>query len=169
MYIYMHFYSVPPRNIRIQSSTILASPLGCLDPFVNLRSLSIDFSPDGLATQHTRAKHIFSGSSSAGIMFPSCLESLTLTSLSRIDVPLLKIIVACFPHLITLSLSCTERLDLDCCWGCFEESASAIVHSPIPGMFSTSADLAVSAPMQFQSHNFVKILSSVIPQLFITR
>lgn len=139
MRIYIHRInrSVANRNIRIKS-TILASPFECLDSFVNLRSLSIDFSPDGLATQHACAKRILDR------LFPFCLESLTLTSLSRIDVPLLKIIATRFPHLYTLSLSCTERLDLDCCWGCLADSASSIVHSPIPDMFATSNDLAVS-------------------------
>ncbi|KIM88111.1 hypothetical protein PILCRDRAFT_814013 [Piloderma croceum F 1598] len=75
---------------------------------------------------------------------PFCLESLTLTSLSRIDVPLLKIISTRFRHLIKLSLSCTELLDLNCCWACLADSASSIMHSPIPDMFPTSKDLAVS-------------------------
>ena len=135
-----HF--VENRNIRIKSTT-LASTSEYLGSFVNLRSLSIDFSPDGLATQHACAKRIMDR------LFPFCLESLTLTSLSRIDVPLLKIISTRFPHLINLSLSCTELLNLNCCWGCLADSASSIMHSPIPDMFATSKDLAVSTRALF--------------------
>ena len=120
---------------------ILRSSAERLDFFVNLRSLSVDFSFDGLASQQACAKYIFASNAAE---FPFRLETLTLTSLCRIDLPLLKIIATRFPRLIDLSLSCTERLDLDCCWGCFEESASNIVHSPIPDMFATSEDLAVS-------------------------
>jgi hypothetical protein len=129
-------FLVSNRSIRIKSS-ILATRFVYLDAFLHLRSLSIVFS-EGLATQHTCAKRIFDRS------FPFRLESLTLTCLSRIDVPLLNIIATRFPRLISLVLSCTQRLDFKCCWACLEDSASSILHSPIPDMFSTSDDLAVT-------------------------
>lgn len=129
------------RSIYIQSTT-LASTFTCLSRFSNLRFLSIDFSRDGLATQHFCVKCIFNQNLILKNV-PFRLDSLTLTSLSRIDVPLLNIIANCFPDLVTLRLSCTERLHLDCCWVCLEESASTIIHSPIPDMFTNSETLAV--------------------------
>lgn len=129
------------RSIHIQSTT-LASTFTCLSRFSNLRLLSIDFSRDGLATQHFCLKCIFNQNLLLGNA-SFRLDSLTLTSLPRIDVPLLKTIAICFPHLDTLSLSCTERLHLDCCWVCLEESSSTIIHSPIPDMFTDSETLAV--------------------------
>ena len=129
-------FLVSNRSIHIKSS-ILATRFAYLDAFLHLRSLSIVFS-EGLATQHECAKLIFDRS------FPFRLESLTLMCLSRIDVPLLNIIAARFPCLIFLVLSCTQRLDSGCCWGCLEDSASSTIHSPIPDMFPTSEDLAVT-------------------------
>jgi hypothetical protein len=63
-----------------------------LDPLY-LHSLSIDFRPDG----------------SAGIIFPFCTKHLALISLSRIDVPLLKIIATHFSRLITHSISVVTK------------------------------------------------------------
>lgn len=115
----------------------LAISIKLLDPFQNLRSLSINFKHEGLATQHTYAKLLLSLNST------NRLEMLNLTSLCRIDVPLIKIVAASFPLLRVLHLSCTERLIPSCCWVCFEEAASSLVHSPVPDMFATSRDLAV--------------------------
>jgi hypothetical protein len=48
-----------------------------------------------------------------------------------------------------LCLSCTDRLDMDCCWGCLQESAScAIGISPIPDMFPSVDHLAVGRRIQ---------------------
>ncbi|KAF8449364.1 hypothetical protein L210DRAFT_3703595 [Boletus edulis BED1] len=69
------------------------------------------------------------------------LTSLTLTHLWYIDVLLLSMVSGAFPGLRSLHLSCSEHLDLSCCWGCFEESSSAVVHSPIPNHFRTVASL----------------------------
>jgi len=63
-----------------------------LDPLY-LRSLSIDIRLDG----------------SAGIIFSLCAKPLALISLSRIDVPLLKIIATRFPRLITHSISVVTK------------------------------------------------------------
>ena len=63
-----------------------------LDPLY-LRSLSIDIRLDG----------------SAGIIFPFCAKPLALISLSRIDVPLLKIIATRFSRLITHSISVVTK------------------------------------------------------------
>ncbi|KAF9244107.1 hypothetical protein BU15DRAFT_42406 [Melanogaster broomeanus] len=70
------------------------------------------------------------------------LTTLTLTDLWRIDAVLLGIISKVFPGLTSLHLSCSEHLDVSCCWPCFEESASAVVHSPIPNHFSSVLKLS---------------------------
>ncbi|KAF7983747.1 hypothetical protein HWV62_19721 [Athelia sp. TMB] len=63
-----------------------------LAPFQNLRSLSIDFIHEGLATQHTYIKLFLD------LKALDRLESLQLVSLCRIDVPLIKIVAKCFPE-----------------------------------------------------------------------
>ncbi|KAG1764001.1 hypothetical protein EDD22DRAFT_821754 [Suillus occidentalis] len=59
----------------------------------------------------------------------------------RIDVPLLKIVASAFPSVKILHLSCSEQLDVSCCWPCFEESSTAVVHSPIPNYFNDITEL----------------------------
>lgn len=137
----MHLITTNRRNLYIQSTT-LASPVCLIMSFTHLKSLSIDFSVDGMATQRHTIETIFKPL----IENPASslrLQSLNLTSLARIDLPLLKNIAKCFPLLDTLRLSCTERLFLGCCWPCLEDSASSIIHSPIPDMFSSPDSLAV--------------------------
>jgi hypothetical protein len=73
------------------------------------------------------------------------LTSLILTALSFIDKVLLTMIAKNFPNLTYLHLSCTDRLDMSCCWDCFHESASCAVGiSPIPDLFADVNHLAVA-------------------------
>lgn len=72
---------------------------------------------------------------------------LKLTFLPRVDTTLLSLVAAHFPSLTTLDLSSVERLDEQCCWLCFQESSSCIVHSPIPDMFPSVDHLAVRIPV----------------------
>ncbi|KAG1864802.1 hypothetical protein F4604DRAFT_2027189 [Suillus subluteus] len=103
----------------------------------NLKHLMISFSSDGRQSQTTRLKRIFSPLAIPLIpRFPPQLTSLTMTKLWRIDVPLLKIVASTFPSIKILHLSCSEQLDVSCCWACFEESSTAVVHSPIPNYFN---------------------------------
>lgn len=104
--------------------------------FTYLRDLTLDFSADGLATQSSRCGLLFSN-------ITSDLSSVKLTYLPRIDVTLLSLLAGRFPSLTNLELSCTERLDEGCCWLCFDESSSCIVHSPIPDYFPSAERLAV--------------------------
>lgn len=72
----------------------------------------------------------------------------TITELSLLDLPdispgCLNVIAKKFADLTSLELSCTERLDDSCCWGCFEESASCVNHSPVPDIFPTVGDMTV--------------------------
>ncbi|KAG1738845.1 uncharacterized protein EDB91DRAFT_1054364 [Suillus paluster] len=98
--------------------------------------LIISFSSDGRQSQTTRLKRIFSPPEiPLTPWFPPQLTSLTLTKLWRIDVPLLKTVASAFPSVRILHLSCSEQLDVSCCWPCFEESSTAVVHSPIPNYF----------------------------------
>ncbi|KAG2125060.1 hypothetical protein DEU56DRAFT_587760 [Suillus clintonianus] len=102
----------------------------------NLKHLIISFSSDGRQSQTTRLKRIFSPPAIPLITwFLPQLTSLTMTKLWRIDVTLLKTVASAFPSVKVLHLSCSEQLDVSCCWPCFEESSSAVVHSPIPNYF----------------------------------
>lgn len=109
----------------------------------NLKHLMISFSSDGRQSQTTRLKCIFSPPATLTPWFPSQLTSLTMTRLWRIDVPLLKIVASAFPSVEILHLSCSEQLDVSCCWPCFEESSTAVVHSPIPNYFNDITKLTV--------------------------
>lgn len=74
----------------------------------------------------------------------STLTHLKLTSLTYIDVSLLRLVSSSFPSLLRLHLSCTERILHTHCWGCYEESLQCVMHSPIPDVFPTQMDLMVS-------------------------
>jgi len=126
------------RVLHIPSEIVVFSPSHLIS-LTHLRILTISLEHEGLATQHPLAKRI------CKYLQPLInLSSLTLTSVARIDTALLSLLAKTFPSLTALSLSCTERLDVSCCWNCFQESASCTVHSPIPDMFAQAADLAVS-------------------------
>jgi hypothetical protein len=114
-----------------------ADILRCLP---RLRSVSIDMFSQGLATQHSMLQLIFNRLSSVA----SEIKSLALINITRIDAPLLSLVSLTFPNLLKLYLSCTERLDASCCWDCLDESASCVLHSPIPDMFADIHGLAVS-------------------------
>ncbi|KAI5984740.1 hypothetical protein EDD15DRAFT_2480018 [Pisolithus albus] len=64
------------------------------------------------------------------------LTSLKMTGLSRIDIDLLGTVAKTFPGLTDLHLSCSENLDTSCCWLCYEESSTAVIHSPIPDHYA---------------------------------
>ncbi|KAF9219744.1 hypothetical protein BS17DRAFT_760427 [Gyrodon lividus] len=102
-------------------------------------NLHISFAADGRSTQKNRLSHIFNTPLMNVPM--THLTTLTFTGLWRIDTALLGIISTAFPELTTLRLSCSEHLDVSCCWACFEESSSAVIHSPIPNHFSTASKL----------------------------
>lgn len=112
--------------------------------FRNLKHLMITFSSDGRQSQTIRLQRI---SSPPAIhqcpLFPSHLTSLTLTKLWRIDVPLLQTLASAFASVKILHLSCSEQLDVSCCWTCFGESSTAVVHSPIPNYFPDITKLTV--------------------------
>ncbi|KIK93697.1 hypothetical protein PAXRUDRAFT_46115, partial [Paxillus rubicundulus Ve08.2h10] len=106
----------------------------------SLRILHVSFAADGRSTQKQRLKQIFSIPLMNSPM--SHLTALALTNLWRIDIALLGIVSMAFPALGSLHLSCSEHLDVSCCWACFEESSSAVIHSPIPNHFPTVSKLA---------------------------
>ncbi|KAJ7155396.1 hypothetical protein C8R43DRAFT_884454 [Mycena crocata] len=126
------------RSLCAPSKTLLfhSAQLGAL---THLETLSIDLYSEGLVTQHPCLKRICLELLSSPIENASHkLTMLTLTSLPHLDVPLLRLIGNNFPCLIDLHLSCTERLDLTCCWHCYEESLGLTIHSPIPEVYPDS-------------------------------
>ncbi|KAJ6607502.1 hypothetical protein B0H10DRAFT_552166 [Mycena sp. CBHHK59/15] len=126
------------RSLRAPSKALTLDPVP-LAALTHLQELSIDLEAEGLATQHSILKHLLSPITNAS----HNLTLLALTSLPRIDIPLLRLIADCFPYLVDLYLSCTERLDFSCCWNCCGESLGLTIHSPVPDMFSDSTDMAV--------------------------
>jgi hypothetical protein len=148
--VFLIFFGfIDPIYVHIMTSRSMSVPSIALTPFPTaltdltlLRSLSIDFSHDGLVTQHPVILRLFAHINSTQ------LTSLTLTALPRIDVPLLKLIALKIPKLKKLMLSSTERLDCACCDDCFNESASRVIHSPIPDMFADVGRLAVSCTIR---------------------
>ncbi|KAJ7623238.1 hypothetical protein FB45DRAFT_925014 [Roridomyces roridus] len=130
------------RSLRASSQTLIpavnnpgaATSIALL---TRLEELSVDLEAEGFVTQQPflklLCKHIHS----------SCqLTVLVLTSLPRIDIPLLRMIVESFPHLVELHLSSSERLDLHC-WDCYQDSLELTLHSPIPDMFSDPKSMAI--------------------------
>jgi len=107
----------------------------------SLRALHISFAAEVRSTQKIRSMQIFVIPLTNSPMVH--LTSLTLTELWRIDALLLGMVSGAFPGLMSLHLSCSEHLDVSCCWACFEDSSSAVIHSPIPNHFPTVASLTV--------------------------
>lgn len=128
--------------------------MDALARFTSLQSLELDFTTDGLATQKSRCSLLFKN-------VIADLTTLKLTYLPRIDTALLTFLAARFPSLMILGLSCTERLDEECCWLCFEESSSCTMHSPIPEQFSSIQKLTVRSPLELVR---IRLLSTLVLQ-----
>lgn len=73
------------------------------------------------------------------------LYDLNFTDLAEVDHSMMQCIASKFTSLVSLELSCAERLDDSCCWSCFEESSTCFTHSPIPDTYSSCFTLVVSA------------------------
>ncbi|KAG6861259.1 hypothetical protein C0995_002067 [Termitomyces sp. Mi166 len=122
-------------------SKVLSHKSARLHWLSHLRTLFIDLAQEGLSTQHPTIASIFS-SLAPCITYPN-LSSLTLSSLPRIDCLLLSLIARTFPRLVDLYLSCTERIEFDCCWACFEDSLGCTLHSPVPDDYLDVIKMAV--------------------------
>lgn len=139
---------MPVRTLWATSQILLTKPCR-LSALIRLQELSINFEDEGLSTQQTCIKIFFKDlllASPSETTFTR-LTTLTLTSMPRIDTPLLRLIAESFPCLVDLFVGSAERLDFGHCWGCFEESLTCTIHSPIPEMFLDARDLAVSGVM----------------------
>ncbi|KAL1940773.1 hypothetical protein VTO73DRAFT_7814 [Trametes versicolor] len=132
--IYALIYAHTCRSLSA-SSTFFRYKTSCLLQFTLLTTLELDFAGDGLATQNNRATLFFKN-------IAADLTRMKLTHLPRIDTALLSLIASRFASLKVLELSCTERLDEQCCWLCFEESSTCTTHSPIPDLFVDVEHLA---------------------------
>jgi hypothetical protein len=127
------------RSLRATSKALTFDPAR-LSALTHLEELSIDLKTEGLLTQQPFLKLLCRHISSS--ISDHKLTILTLTSLPRIDIPLLRLISG-FSLLVDLHLSTTERLDFSCCWICLEESMGLTIHSPVPDMFLDSTCMAV--------------------------
>jgi hypothetical protein len=84
---------------------------------------------------------------------PKSLVSLKITFLPHITQLLLREIAERCMNLKELELSVVERLSTDCCWACFEELGTCVVHSPV-GLdppCDTAGNLAVGGRPCFES------------------
>ncbi|KAL1733324.1 hypothetical protein EV714DRAFT_204807, partial [Schizophyllum commune] len=114
-----------------------------LSSLTRLHQLTVDFTDEGLSTQHTRLKLIATNLASRPLTAThDRLTALTLTSMPRIDTSMLHLISRCFPMLVDLYISCTERLED--AWWCFEDSAGCTIHSPIPYVYADETHLATA-------------------------
>ncbi|KAI0048735.1 hypothetical protein FA95DRAFT_1654324, partial [Auriscalpium vulgare] len=75
-------------------------------------------------------------------VLPPLLTELKLVSLPCISRLMLQKISDRCRELAELELSVAERIDVGCCWLCFEESQSCSTHSPVPGVYDSAEDLA---------------------------
>lgn len=111
---------------------------------VNLTSISINFSRDGLSTIATRMKLVFKHLDL--LTTPDSrrnVVTLKLVDLPRIDVKTMELVARSFPNLRELHMECADQLDEGCCLSCYEESASRVMHSPVPDVFLSVERLAV--------------------------
>ncbi|KAF9820858.1 hypothetical protein IEO21_01085 [Rhodonia placenta] len=150
------------RNLECSTKTLSTKP-DLLAKFDRLQVVEIDFFPDGLATQTDRTKLLF-------VHLPATITELRLTFLPRIDTQLLCVIASRFPALEMLDLTCTDRLDEECCWLCYEESSSCAVHSPVPDIYLTVENLAAAfgdalKPLKKLEHLFLGIFLSDVDVL----
>ncbi|KAF7430703.1 hypothetical protein PC9H_006414 [Pleurotus ostreatus] len=130
------------RALRTNSRTLSFNYMR-LDSLTRLQSFSVDMDNEGLSTQHLLMKKFLKylyRPTTGSLHF--ALTALKLTSLARIDVPLLRLISKNTPALVHLHVSCTERLWYECCWNCYTDNAECFIHSPIPDMFIDADDLA---------------------------
>ncbi|TRM65393.1 hypothetical protein BD626DRAFT_398678 [Schizophyllum amplum] len=131
------------RTLSIPSTSIAPSTAIRLSSLTRLRQLSLEFSKEGLSTQHTRLRLIVNNLTARMLNGAyDKLTALTLTSMPRIDVSMLLLISKHFPLLVDLYISCTERLE-DAWWS-FVDSASCTIHSPIPHVFADVEHLAIA-------------------------
>jgi hypothetical protein len=141
-----YFISVPhiPTHPRSRILSVLSSVLPTNPPpigpaFAQLQQLSVSFKTLSLVTQTRRSSRIFHFFAS------TCLTSLSLTYVPRIDTKVLRLVAAHFPGLLTLNISSIERLDYQCCWDCLSESADLVHFALIPNVYPSVSALSVGA------------------------
>lgn len=136
------------RTLTLPSTCIAPSNAHALSSLTRLHQLTVDFTDEGLSTQHTRLKLIASNVACRSFAAThDQLTALTLTSMPRIDTSMLHLISRCFPLLVDLYISCTERLED--AWWCFEDSVGCTIHSPIPYVYADETHLAVRDYMRY--------------------
>lgn len=153
---YTHYFPAT-RNLSTTSAA-LATSRWQPELFWNLRSLHVSLSTSGSLTQNRVLNQILEP---LGSLASSRIVSLRLTYLWCIDIPLIKMVARLFPTLTSLHLSCSENLDVSCCWTCFEDSSLGVTHSPIPNHYVNVWTLTVSlsAVSLLQYHETSKSLS----------
>ncbi|KAL1696692.1 hypothetical protein GGG16DRAFT_42835, partial [Schizophyllum commune] len=131
------------RTLTLASTCIAPTNAHALSSLTRLHQLTVDFTDEGLSTQHTRLRLIATNLASRSLAAThDRLTALTLTSMPRIDTSMLHLISRCFPMLVDLYISCTERLED--AWWCFEDSAGCTIHSPIPYVYADETHLATA-------------------------
>jgi len=136
---YTHYF--PPSRSLSATSAALTTSRWQPELFWDLRSLHVSLSTAGSLTQNRVLSQILEP---LGFLALSRMTSLRLTCLWCIDIPLIKMVARLFAALTSLHLSCSENLDVSCCWICFEDSSLGVTHSPIPNHYVNVSTLTVS-------------------------
>ncbi|KAJ2929474.1 hypothetical protein H1R20_g7620, partial [Candolleomyces eurysporus] len=144
------------RELEIRDiADVLTSPTHILR-FDALVSLSLDFARQGLNTQLDCVKRFFSVFDTAADTLDSdstalashgisqSLRHLRFTKLPAIEISLLRFIARVFPALVSLEIDSASRLNVGCCTGCFEDSLTLTVHSPVSRRFHSAEALAMA-------------------------
>ncbi|PSR82603.1 hypothetical protein PHLCEN_2v6036 [Hermanssonia centrifuga] len=138
------------RSLMCDSNALHIRP-DTLRQFLKLKTVQVNFSSEGRNTQLTSTKLILP-------CIPSYLTHLQLGYLPLIDATLLQRISSNLPALEFLELTCSVRLEPDCCWDCYEEAGSHTIHSPIPDYYCSAQDLACAFGEALQPLNKLKDL-----------
>ena len=124
------------RSISATAHALSAPVASQLHSFRLLRSVYVTFHGHSIVNYNVPL-HVLLG------YLPNTVTDLTLADLPDISLGVLGVIAKKFLDLTKLELSCTERLDDACCWGCFEESSGCVNHSPIPDVFPSVEEMTV--------------------------
>jgi len=127
------------RSFICPSHVVAGGLIKNIGSFVNLQDLKISFTLEGLSTQDSVVRRLLDSFSRSG----TNIRKLTLAEIPRIDSKLLDSLSLTFPHLESLEMDSSRRIDFDCCTVCLEDSLGYMRHSPIPDYYANTEKLAV--------------------------
>ncbi|KAI0311864.1 hypothetical protein OF83DRAFT_1177166 [Amylostereum chailletii] len=123
-----------------------------LQAYRNLHTLALSCASFNIRSLPSKLLPLFSSP------LPPTLRTLALVALPHITARVLDAIAHACPSLDALALSVVERLDSEtCCWDCYEESESSILHSPVGQQYKDLSTLVTAyaralRPLQHLRH-----------------